>query len=156
MKFSTKFTLILSSLISAVFLTYSLYRGIILFFVNQAMEDTFIGGNASDISITLWFVIAGITFLITLMFLFFIKIKDLKSQKTILIGVTIFWFVISIFSIFISISILAITFVTFVMGVVCFVAIRNLKKEIIKELNKKGLSETEIHLLQRLAGLDKK
>jgi len=42
------------------------------------------------------------------------------------------------------------------MGVVCFIAIRNLKKEIIKELNKKGLSETEIHLLQRLAGLDKK
>jgi len=156
LKFSTKFTLILSASISAIFLIYALYRGIILFFVNQAMEDTFIGGNASDISITLWFVIAGITFLITLMFLFFIKIKDLKSQKTILIGVAIFWFVISFFSIFISISILTITFVTFIMGGVCFAAIRNLKREIIKELNKKGLSETEIHLLQRLAGLDKK
>ena len=61
------------------------------------MEDTFVGGNTSDVSIILWFVIAGILSLITFMFLFFLKIKDLKSQKIILYSVTIFWVIISFF-----------------------------------------------------------
>ena len=33
---------------------------------------------------------------------------------------------------------------------------KNLKKEIIAELNKKGLTDKEIYLLQKLAGISKK
>ena len=135
---------------------YSFYRGFILFFVNQAMEDTFIGGNVSDISISLWFIIGGIFTLITFLFLFLIKIKDLKSQKIILVGITVFWLIISIISIFISITNILITFLTFVVSIFCYLSIKTLKKKIITELNKKGLTKKEIYLLQQLAGINKK
>ena len=156
MNISSKFTLILSASVSSIFLMYSFYRGFILFFVNQAMEDTFIGGNVSDISISLWFIIGGIFTLITFLFLFLIKIKDLKSQKIILIGITVFWLIISIISIFISITNILITFLTFVVSIFCYLSIKTLKKKIITELNKKGLTEKEIYLLQQLAGINKK
>ena len=135
---------------------YSFYRGFILFFVNQAMEDTFIGGNVSDLSISLWFVIGGIFALITFLFLFLIKIKDLKSQKIILFGITIFWLIISIISFFLSIANILITFLTFIVSVFCYMSVKTLKKKIITELNKKGLTEKEIYLLQQLAGINKK
>jgi len=153
---SSKFTLVLSASVSSIFLIYSFYRGFILFFVNQAMEDTFIGGNVSDISISLWFIIGGIFTLITFLFLFLIKIKDLKSQKIILVGITVFWLIISIISIFISITNILITFLTFVVSIFCYLSIKTLKKKIITELNKKGLTEKEIYLLQQLAGINKK
>ena len=41
-------------------------------------------------------------------------------------------------------------------GIISFLASKNLKKEIIAELNKKGLTEKEIYLLQKLAGISKK
>ena len=135
---------------------YSFYRGFVLFFVNQAMEDTFIGGNVSDISISLWFIIGGIFTLITFLFLFLIKIKDLKSQKIILVGITVFWLIISIISIFISVANILITFLTFVVSIFCYLSVKTLKKKIITELNKKGLTEKEIYLLQQLAGINKK
>ena len=156
MNISSKFTLILSASVSSIFLIYSFYRGFVLFFVNQAMEDTFIGGNVSDISISLWFIIGGIFTLITFLFLFLIKIKDLKSQKIILVGITVFWLIISIISIFISIANILITFLTFVVSIFCYLSIKTLKKKIITELNKKGLTEKEIYLLQQLAGINKK
>ena len=156
MNISSKFTLILSASVSSIFLIYSFYRGFVLFFVNQAMEDTFIGGNVSDISISLWFIIGGIFTLITFLFLFLIKIKDLKSQKIILVGITVFWLIISIISIFISVANILITFLTFVVSIFCYLSIKTLKKKIITELNKKGLTEKEIYLLQQLAGINKK
>ena len=120
------------------------------------MEDTFIGGNVSDLSISLWFVIGGIFALITFLFLFLIKIKDLKSQKIILFGITIFWLIISIISFFLSIANIFITFLTFIVSVFCYMSVKTLKKKIITELNKKGLTEKEIYLLQQLAGINKK
>ena len=137
------------------FLIYALYKGIILYFINQTLEDTFVGGSTSDISIILWFIISGISMLITLMFLFFLKIKDLKSQKIVIIGLTFFWLTISFFSVFITFSNLWITSLTFSVGFASFLATKNLKKEIIAKLNKEGLSDKEIYLLQKLAGIKK-
>ena len=134
---------------------YSSYKGIILYFVNEALEDTFVGGSTSDISIYLWFTISGILILITLMFLFFLKIKDLKSQKIIVTGLTVFWITISIFLILINLSNFWISLITLTVGVLSFLATKNLKKIIIAELNKKGLTDKEIHLLQKLAGISK-
>ena len=87
---------------------------------------------------------------------FFLKIKDLKSQKIIVIGLIFFWFTVSFFSIFITFSNLWITFLTSSVGIISFLASKNLKKEIIAELNKEGLTEKEIYLLQKLAGISKK
>ena len=156
MKITTKSILLISSLTSLAFLIYALYKGIILYFVNEALEDTFVGGSTSNISIILWFIISGILMLITSMFLFFLKIKDLKSQKIIVIGLIFFWFTVSFFSIFVTFSNLWITLLTSSIGIISFLASKNLKKEIIAELNKKGLTEKEIYLLQKLAGISKK
>ena len=156
MKITTKSILLISAVASSFFLIFTLYKGIILYFVNEALEDTFVGGSTSDISIVLWFVLSGILILLTLMFLFFIKIKDLKSQKIIVIGLTFFWFSISFLSTFLSFSNLWITSITLIIGVISLLAIKNLKKEIVNELNKKGLTDKEIYLLQKLAGITKK
>ena len=156
MKITTKSILLISAITSSFFLIFTLYKGIILYFVNEALEDTFVGGSTSDISIVLWFVLSGILMLLTLMFLFFIKIKDLKSQKIIVIGLIFFWFTVSFFSIFVTFSNLWITLLTSSIGIISFLASKNLKKEIIAELNKKGLTEKEIYLLQKLAGISKK
>ena len=156
MKITTKSILLISALTSSAFLIYALYKGIILYFVNEALEDTFVGGSTSNISIILWFIISGILMLITSMFLFFLKIKDLKSQKIIVIGLIFFWFTVSFFSIFVTFSNLWITLLTSLIGIISFLASNNLKKEIIAELNKKGLTEKEIYLLQKLAGISKK
>ena len=156
MKITTKSVLLVSALTSSIFLVYTLYKGIVLYFVNEALEDTFVGGNTSDISIILWFIISGILTLFTLMFLFLLRIKDLKSQKTILMGLTFFWISISIFTTFIKFSNLSITILTLSVGISSFLATKNLKKKIIAELNKKGLTDKEIYLLQKLAGISKK
>ncbi|WP_440914207.1 hypothetical protein [Candidatus Pelagibacter sp.] len=156
MKITTKSILLTSALTSLAFLIYTFYKGIILYFVNEALEDTFVGGSTSNISIILWFIISGILMLITSMFLFFLKIKDLKSQKIIVIGLIFFWFTVSFFSIFVAFSNLWITLLTSSIGIISFLASKNLKKEIIAELNKKGLTEKEIYLLQKLAGISKK
>ena len=156
MKITTKSILLISALTTSAFLIYALYKGIILYFVNEALEDTFVGGSTSNISIILWFIISGILMLITSMFLFFLKIKDLKSQKIIVIGLIFFWFTVSFFSIFVNFSNLWITLLTSSIGIISFLASKNLKKEIIAELNKKGLTEKEIYLLQKLAGISKK
>ena len=156
MKIKTKSILLISALTTSAFLIYTLYKGIILYFVNEALEDTFVGGSTSNISIILWFIISGILMLITSMFLFFLKIKDLKSQKIIVIGLIFFWFAVSFFSIFVTFSNLLITLLTSSIGIISFLASKNLKKEIIAELNKKGLTEKEIYLLQKLAGISKK
>ena len=156
MKISTKSVLLISALTSSFFLIYSSYKGTILYFVNEALEDTFVGGSTSNISIILWFIISGILMLITSMFLFFLKIKDLKSQKIIVIGLIFFWFTVSFFSIFVTFSNLWIALLTSSIGIISFLASKNLKKEIIDELNKQGLTEKEIYLLQKLAGISKK
>ena len=155
MKISTKSILLISALTSSFFLFYSSYKGTVLYFVNEALEDTFVGGSTSDISIFLWFTISGILTLITLMFLFFLKIKDLKSQKIIIMGLTVFWITISIFLILINLSNFWISLITLTIGVLSFLAMKNLKKIIIAELNKKGLTDKEIYLLRKLAGISK-
>ena len=155
MKISTKSILLISALTSFVFLIYASYKGVVLYIINKTLEDTFVGGSTSDISIFLWFTISGILMMISLMFLFFLKIKDLKSQKIIVMGLTIFWITISIFLTLINFSNYWVSLLTLIVGVLSFLAMKNLKKTIIAELNKKGLTDKEIYLLQKLAGISK-
>ena len=155
MKISTKSILLISALTSFVFLIYASYKGVVLYIINKTLEDTFVGGSTSDISIFLWFTISGILMMISLMFLFFLKIKDLKSQKIIVMGLTIFWITISIFLTLINFSNYWVSLLTLIVGVLSFLATKNLKKTIIAELNKKGLTDKEIYLLQKLAGISK-
>ena len=133
-----------------------MYKAMILYFINQALEDTFVGGNTSDISITLWFLICGIMLFTTFLFFFFLKIKDLKSQKTILLGVLISWVFITLLLIILYREYFFLVIISSMPIIICFIAIKNLKTDIKNRLKKKGLSEKEIHLLQLLAGIKKK
>ena len=150
-KASSKIAFIVSGLYSSIYLFFSLYKAIVLIFVKSAMEDTFIGGETSDISITLWFLIAGIMTFTTFIFFYFLKIKDLKSQKTIITGTSIAWLFICIIQLILFKQYFYLAIFTLIPLIINYISIKTLNNNILIELNKKGLSEKEIHLLQLLA-----
>ena len=94
-------------------------------------------------------------FFVPFCFFFFTKIKDLKSQKTLLNGISIFWILVSAVQIIFFKLYFYLIFVNLVPIVINYMAIKNLRNLIIKKLNEKGLSDKEIHLLQLLAGTKK-
>ena len=155
MKITAKLALILSGSYSLMFVSFCFYKGIVLYFVNKAMEDTFVGGETSDISIFLWFVVGVLLLFCSFLFFFFTKIKHLKSQKTLLNGISSFWILISIIQITFFKLYFYLSLFNLVPIMINFLAIKNLKNLIIKKLNEKGLSDKEIHLLQMLAGIKK-
>lgn len=119
------------------------------------MEDTFVGGETSDTSIYLWFVVGILLLFCACLFFYFTKIKDLKSQKTLLNGIIAFWIMISIFQIIFFKSYFYLSLINLIPVMTNYLAIKNLKNLIIKKLNQKGLSDKEINLLQLLAGIKK-
>ena len=120
------------------------------------MDDTFLGGNTTDITVTLWFAISAAMALSMLLFFQFTKIKDLKSQSTILKGIFIGWAGICFALIVFIPSYIYFVILTAVASIVSLISSLTLKEEIIAQLNKKEtLSEKEIYLLQKLAGIKK-
>ena len=93
---SSKTSFVISIITSIVFVLYFAYKGFMVYFVQKAMDDTFVGGGASDITITLWFGISLSMALSMFLFFQFIKIKDLKSQRTVQKGIFIGWAIIAI------------------------------------------------------------
>jgi hypothetical protein len=120
------------------------------------MEDTFVGGNTSDVSITLWFIVFVLMTLVGLLFVYFVKIKDLKSLTIVLKGISFFWVFFTIFNLYSFPDTFYLTLLVFLALIINFFALKNVKRETILQLNKKGLSDKEIHLLQLLAGIKKK
>ena len=156
LRISSKISFILSSVTSMIFVMYFGYKGFMVYFVQKAMDDTFIGGSSSDITVTLWFAVAGTMALSMLLFFQFIKINDLKSQRTILKGVFIGWASICIALIFFIPNYINFILLTALSSIVSLISSITVKEKIIEELNnKETLSEKEIYLLQRLAGVKK-
>ena len=153
MKITAKLALFISGFYSLIFVSFCFYKGIILYFVNKAMEGTFVGGVTSDISIFLWLVVGVLLLFCSFLFFYFTKIKDLKSQKTLLNGISAFWILISIIQIIFFKSYFFLSLINLIPIMINYLAIKNLKNLIIKKLNKKGLTDKEIHLLQILAGI---
>ena len=126
-----------------------------VYFVQKAMDDTFVGGSASDITITLWFGISLSMVLSMFLFFQFIKIKDLNSQRTIQKGIFIGWAIIAITMIIFVPSYIYLILITILSSTVSLLSSVKLKDIIAKDLKKKKetLSEKEIYLLQKLAGV---
>ena len=155
-KISSKLSFIISSLTSTIFVLYFAYKGIMVYLVQKAMDDTFLGGSTSDITVTLWFAISAAMALSMLLFFQFTKIKDLKSQSTILKGMFIGWAGICVALIVFIPSYIYFVILTAAASIVSLISSLTLKDEIIAQLNKKEtLSEKEIYLLQKLAGVKK-
>jgi len=154
-RISSKISFIFSSITSMIFVGYFGYKGFMVYFVQKAMDDTFIGGSTSDITVTLWFAIMGTMALSMFLFFQFIRIKDLKSQMTILKGVFIGWAIISIALITFIPSYIYFILLTSVASIASLLSSITVKHKITEELIKKKetLSEKEVYLLQKLAGI---
>ena len=154
-KVSSKLSFIFSIINSVVFVFYFAYKGFMVYFVQKAMDDTFIGGNTSDITVTLWFSISVAMALSMFLFFQFTKIKDLNSQRTIQKGIFIGWAIIAVAMIIFIPSYIYFILLTIVSSIVSFLSSLTLKDEIKEDLKnkKETLSEKEIYLLQKLAGV---
>ena len=154
-KISSKVSFIISSITSIIFVGYFGYKGFMVYFVQKAMDDTFIGGTSSDITVTLWFTVAGTMALSMFLFLQFIKIKDLKSQRTILKGIFIGWASICFALIAFMPNYIYFILLTAVASIVSLLSVITVKNKISDELieKKETLSDKEIYLLQKLAGI---
>ena len=151
----SKLSFIISSITSIIFVTYFAYKGFMVYFVQKAMDDTFIGGSSSDIMVTLWFAISGVMGLSMFLFFQFTKIKDLNSQRTIQKGIFIGWTSIAISMIIFIPSYIYFIILTVIASIVSLLSSISLKYKIAEELKnkKETLSEKEIYLLQKLAGV---
>ena len=154
-RISSKLSFIFSSITSMIFVGYFGYKGFMVYFVQKAMDDTFIGGSTSDITVTLWFAIMGTMALSMFLFFQFIKIKDLKSQMTILKGVFVGWAIISVALIIFIPAYIYFILLTSMASITSLLSSITVKHEITDELirKKETLSEKEIYLLQKLAGI---
>jgi hypothetical protein len=154
---SSKLSFIISIITSVIFVLYFAYKGFTVYFVQKAMDDTFVGGNSSDITITLWFGIAVAMALSMFLFFQFIKIKDLNSQRVIQKGIFIGWTIIAIIMIVFIPSYVYLILITILSSIFSFLSSITLKDKISKDLKdrKETLSEKEIYLLQKLAGVKK-
>ena len=151
----SKLSFIISSITSIIFVTYFSYKGFMIYFVQKAMDDTFIGGSSSDIMVTLWFAISGVMGLSMFLFFQFTKIKDLNSQRTIQRGIFIGWTSIAIAMIIFIPSYIYFIILTVIASIVSLLSSISLKYKIAEELKnkKETLTEKEIYLLQKLAGV---
>jgi len=152
---ASKTSFIISIITSIIFVLYFAYKGLMVYFIQKTMDDTFIGGSASDITITLWFGISLSMALSMFLFFQFIKIKDLNSQRTIQKGIFIGWSIIAITMIIFVPSYIYLILITVFSSIVSFLSSVTLKDIIAKDLieKKETLSEKEIYLLQKLAGI---
>ena len=156
-KISSKISFLISSITSMIFVSFFSYKGFMVYFVQKAMDDTFIGGSTSDITVTLWFAIAGTMAISMFLFFQFMKIKDLKSQRTIQKGIFFGWTVITIAMIIFIPTYVYFIVLTIIASIVSLLSSITLKDKIAEDLKnkKESLSEKEIYLLQKLAGVKK-
>ena len=154
-KISSRLSFVTSSIISMIFMGYFGYKGFVVYFVQKAMDDTFIGGSSSDITVTLWFAISGAMAFSMLLFFQFFKIKDLNSQRTIQKGIFFSWAAVLVALIIFLPHYIYFILLTFLATVISLLSSITLKEKIADELIKKKetLSEKEVYLLQKLAGV---
>ena len=143
MNISPKLSHILSAAVSIIFVIYFFYQGFLAYVILKEL-----GGGVDALVVSRWG-LATAMFIFACLFFLFIKIKDLKSQRTILKGVFIGWASICltlIIAIPHSIYFIILTGLAFVISLL---SSKSLIEKIKEE--KETLTEKEIYLLQRLA-----
>ena len=127
-----------------IILFFFSYKAIIAFIIHKELY-----GDGLDTLVLLRSCIAGIMLLLILLFIQFMKIKDLKSQRTILIGIFIGWTSVFITLIILKISSILFILLTGICSLLILITLLTLTDQIKEEKN--TLTEKEIHLLQKLA-----
>ena len=139
-----KYAYLASSGIAFIFLCLFAYKALIAYLIYKELY-----GGGMDALISLRAALAGIMFLLIILFFQFIKIKDLQSQRTILRVILIGWS-----SLFITLIILNLNLIYFIVfsGIAALINLISLFSlvDLIKE-ERNTLTDKEIYLLQKLA-----
>ena len=143
MNISPKLSHILSAIISIIFVIYFFYQGFLAYVILKEL-----GGGVDALVASRWG-LATAMFIFACLFFLFIKIKDLKSQRTILKGIFIGWSSICLTLIIAIPNSIYFIILTGLASTISLLSSKNLIEKIKEE--KKTLTEKEIYLLQRLA-----
>tara|TARA_B100001250_G_C19614816_1_gene706674 strand:+ start:118 stop:573 length:456 start_codon:yes stop_codon:yes gene_type:complete len=135
----------LTSIFSAfIILFFFSYKAVIAYLIHRELY-----GGGLDILVLLRASIAGMMFLLILLFIQFMKINDLKSQRTILIGIFIGWTSVFIALIIIKLSSIYFIVLTGISSLVILITLFSLIDQIKEQKN--TLTDKEVYLLQKLA-----
>ena len=139
-----KYAYLVSSSIAFIFFCFFSYKALVAYLIHKELY-----GDGMDVLVSLRAALAGMMFLLIILFFQFIKIKDLKSQRTILRGIFIGWS--SFFIILIILNLKLVHFIAF-SGIAALINLISLfsLEDLIKE-EKNTLTDKEIYLLQKLA-----
>ena len=143
-KISTKVSYISSIFAASIILLFFSYKAVIAFLIHKELY-----GGGLDTLVLLRASIAGIMFLLILLFIQFMKIKDLKSQRTILRGIFVGWTSVFIILLVVNLSSIYFIIITGVLSLIVLVTLFSLIDQIKEEKN--TLTDKEIYLLQKLA-----
>ena len=132
--------------IFVIFITFIFfsYKAVIAYIIHRELY-----GGGLDTLVLLRASIAGIMFLLILLFIQFMKIKDLKSQRTILRGMFVGWTSVFITLIVIKLSSIYFILLTGASSLIILIILFSLIDQIKEEKN--TLTDKEIYLLQKLA-----
>ena len=144
LKIKPKTTYLTSIFVVLIFLIFFSYKALIAYLIHRELY-----GGGLDVIVLLRVSIAGIMLLLILLLIQFMKIIDLKSQKTILRGMFIGWS--SVFITLIIIKLVSMYFIvlTGASSFITLITLFSLEDQIKEERN--TLTEKEIYLLQKLA-----
>ena len=144
LKIKPKVSYLTSICTALIILLFFSYKAVIAYLIHRELY-----GGGLDVLVLLRASIAGIMFLLILLFIQFMKINDLKSQRTILRGIFIGWTSVFIILIVIKLSSIYFILLTGTSSLIILVTLFSLIDQIKEEKN--TLTDKEIYLLQKLA-----
>ena len=143
-KLFPKHAYLVSSIIASIIFFYFAYKAVIAYLIHKELY-----GDGMDVLVSLRAALAGIMFLLIVLFFQFMKIKDLKSQRTILRGIFVGWSSLFIILIIVNSSLIYFILLSGLAGFVNLIALFCLVDLIKEERN--TLTDKEIYLLKKLA-----
>tara|TARA_Y100001980_G_C14541912_1_gene320077 strand:+ start:114 stop:569 length:456 start_codon:yes stop_codon:yes gene_type:complete len=139
-----KYAYLVSSSVAFIFFCIFAYKAFVAYLIHKELY-----GDGMDVLVSLRAALAGIMFLLILLFFQFIKIKDLKSQRTILRGIFIGWSSLFIILVIVNTNLIYFISLSGIAALINLVSLFSLVDLIKEERN--TLSDKEIYLLQKLA-----
>ena len=143
-KINTKVSYLSSIFVASIILLFFSYKALVTYLIHRELY-----GGGLDTLVLLRASIAGIMFLLIILFIQFMKIKDLKSQRTILRGIFVGWITVFIILFIIKTSSIYFVILTGLLSLIVLFNLFSLIDQIKEEKN--TLTDKEIYLLQKLA-----
>jgi len=143
-KINTKVSYLSSIFVASIILLFFSYKALVAYLIYRELY-----GGGLDTLVLLRASIAGIMFLLIILFIQFMKIKDLKSQRTLLRGIFVGWTTVFIILMIIKTSSIYFVVLTGLLSLIVLMNLFSLIDQIKEEKN--TLTDKEIYLLQKLA-----